>query len=412
MKNWLCLTCQMQRALLAAESVEPPLMKPQASPNKVSTPLAAQKEISKDHPITTELQNKEENKPSVQMDVTKTPTTAALPAKETPDTVSSLTEKKTTAPTKEVPTSFAPIEEPTAVVSDLNKSLPAQLPPLNADTVTCSPKKKDIISQSSPSRIKLSEKKAEIVQKSADKPVTFSDDVQPPKAPNGESTPVEMSFAKSALPAAQATNQKTGLFSIGGPQSQHAESKTTEAMTGKIMGFGSSLFSSASTLITSANKEESRTTPPSSRKMSAPAQVSGKMATSQISPKSSSPVSPRMTSEKEAKLPPAQKPHPDIISDQSQEAKVPLSIQSQVKKDPLEPSKPEVSQGAPKVGQSSCPLCKAKLNVGSKELPNYNTCSECKTDVCNKCGFSPMPHLEKVIQFLQLLAFVVTRRFL
>lgn len=37
-----------------------------------------------------------------------------------------------------------------------------------------------------------------------------------------------------------------------------------------------------------------------------------------------------------------------------------------------------------------CPLCKTtKLNVGSKDPPNYSSCTECKNQVCSLCGFSP-----------------------
>lgn len=45
MNEWLCLTCQMQRALKAAETAEPQMMKSQALPNKVSTPVSQKKDI-------------------------------------------------------------------------------------------------------------------------------------------------------------------------------------------------------------------------------------------------------------------------------------------------------------------------------------------------------------------------------
>lgn len=415
MNEWLCLTCQMQRALTATESTEPPLMKPQTSPNKVSTPVAAQKDSNanqkkdiistqkaevpdknqKDRPIPAAPQKKEESKPPFQMDITQTSTTASLPANETPGSISGPTKEENTGSplTREVPTSTAPsTKETTAVVSDPNKPLPAQAPPVNTDIETSLQKTKDITPPSSPATEEVSEKKeekAEIVPKSSDQPVTSSDEVQPQQALNKESNPVETPLAKSAPPAVHPTNQESGIFSsFGSPKSQRGASKTTEVVTGKMLGFGSSLFSSASTLITSAVREESRTTPPSSRKMSAPAQVSDKMSASQVSPKSSPPVSPRITSAKEAKLPAAQKPHLEKIPDQPQQTKSP----------PSECAKPEVSQTAPKVGQSTCLLCKAELNMGSKDLPNYNTCTECRTTVCNKCGFSPMPNVTEVIK--------------
>ncbi|XP_055724796.1 protein bassoon-like isoform X1 [Salvelinus fontinalis] len=42
-----------------------------------------------------------------------------------------------------------------------------------------------------------------------------------------------------------------------------------------------------------------------------------------------------------------------------------------------------------------CPLCKTSLNVGvTAQPPNYNTCTQCHAQVCNLCGFNPAPHLE------------------
>ncbi len=40
--------------------------------------------------------------------------------------------------------------------------------------------------------------------------------------------------------------------------------------------------------------------------------------------------------------------------------------------------------------KSLCPVCKnTELNLKSKDLPNHNTCTQCKSVVCNMCGFSP-----------------------
>lgn len=44
----------------------------------------------------------------------------------------------------------------------------------------------------------------------------------------------------------------------------------------------------------------------------------------------------------------------------------------------------------------SCPLCKTEINIGSSEPPNYNSCTQCHTQVCNMCGFNPTPHLVEV----------------
>lgn len=393
MNEWLCLTCQMQRALKAAETAEPQMMKSQALPNKVSTPVSQKKDIistqkaevldkiQKDSTTAGAPQKKEETKQPPQMHITQASIPGAVsdPTKE---------EKTSPAPIIEVPVSTVPPAKETAdPVKDLNKPLPSLLPETSVQ------KNKDITPVSSPATKKVLEKEGKDVQvqKPADKPVTSTDEVKPQQALIQESKPVETSTAKSVPLAAKPINQESVFPSFGSPKSQRAASITTEAVTGKMFGFGSSLFSSASTLITSA-VQESRTTPPSTRKMSAPAQVSDKMSTS---PKPSPPPSPRMTSEREAK-PQAQKPHQENIQDQPQQAKAPPSGQAKVNKGP-EPAKPEASQAAPKVLQSTCPLCKAQLNMGSKDPPNYNTCTECKASVCNKCGFSPMPNVTQVI---------------
>lgn len=50
----------------------------------------------------------------------------------------------------------------------------------------------------------------------------------------------------------------------------------------------------------------------------------------------------------------------------------------------------------------SCPLCKTEINIGSSDPPNYNSCTQCHTQVCNMCGFNPTPHLVEVsVQHLQ-----------
>eukprot|EP00063_Salmo_salar_P029146 XP_014003981.1 PREDICTED: protein piccolo-like isoform X6 [Salmo salar] len=188
-------------------------------------------------------------------------------------------------------------------------------------------------------------------------------------------TPPQQPSQSSAIPSTQQPpkQESGGLFGFGGPKSQSTPSKPEESVSGKMFGFGSSIFSSASTLITSAVHDETRTTPPASPKMFAPA-------------------SPKMPPAKETKLPASQKAE-EKKAEQPQQAKVPQSIQAKVDNPPSKPPKgAESSQPSPKAGQSTCPLCKVELNKGSKDPPNYNTCTECKNTVCNLCGFNPMPH--------------------
>ena len=162
--------------------------------------------------------------------------------------------------------------------------------------------------------------------------------------------------------ATLASQQESGgLFGFGGAKTEPA--KAEESVSGKMFGFGSSIFSSASTLIASAVQDEPKTTPP-------------------ISPKA----------------PHAQKSEKDKRQAEPQQAKSQPATQGNVEKSSAEALKAAAaaSHNAPKGGQSTCPLCKMALNIGSKDPPNYNTCTECKSTVCNQCGFNPMPNVKEV----------------
>lgn len=195
-----------------------------------------------------------------------------------------------------------------------------------------------------------------------------------PKKPSGQtSQPI-----RKQSDSTTATQQESGgLFGFGGPKSQHEAAKP--AVTGKMFGFGSSIFSSASSLITSAVQDQPKTTPP---------------------------VSPKMSPTKEIRSPSAQKVEQQKKTEPPQQTRMPQT--GQAKMDKAQPERPKAgvnSQVAVKPGSSNCPLCKVELNMGSKDPPNYNTCTECKNTVCNQCGFNPMLNetavrLEKTKLFL------------
>lgn len=377
----------MQRAVTPAEPTEPQMTKPQASPNKVSTSSAKTSPIKEN--ITIQKSGmKDENHQGIQ--------TAGGPRKE--DTmphvekplgsISGPTEEKIdgSPPTAEYPSVTTPLTKGTAAVTfDSNKPPLAQLVVVDKDIKRSEspPAKKDIGKK---------EEAAETVKKSTDKP----DEVKPKQTLNGESDLLKSSLAETTPSVTQTPNQELGgFFSSSSPMTQLSTSKTAEAVTGKVLGFGSSLFSSASTLITSA-VQESRT-PPNSRKMSAPAQISDKVSASKVLPKSSPPVSPKRMLTKETKPPTTQTLLTEKDQDKPLQAKVTMPAQTKTDRGLSEPGRPDVAPGA---GKSTCPLCKADLNVGSKDPSNYRTCTECKTHVCSKCGFSPMPSVKEVMKFI------------
>ncbi|XP_061688605.1 protein bassoon isoform X3 [Syngnathoides biaculeatus] len=122
-----------------------------------------------------------------------------------------------------------------------------------------------------------------------------------------------------------------------------------EQTFGKLFGFGASLLNQASTLISETTQ---------------PQQAPPKQAPKPVGPHGPGPGAPKHSgppsSQQGSRAPPQQQPAPAI---------------------------------SPKP-KACCPLCKTVLNIGNAtEQPNYNTCTQCQSKVCNMCGFNPTPHL-------------------
>lgn len=128
-----------------------------------------------------------------------------------------------------------------------------------------------------------------------------------------------------------------------------------EQTFGKLFGFGASLLNQASTLI-------SETTQPQQQPPKAAPKPGGPPGPGAGAGKPSGPQSAQ------------QGPRPPSQQQQQQHA-------------PPDSSK----------AKASCPLCKTNLNIGNTaEQPNYNTCTQCRSQVCNMCGFNPTPHIVEV----------------
>ncbi|XP_028306700.1 protein piccolo isoform X6 [Gouania willdenowi] len=356
-KEWLCLTCQMQRALKAPESAGPAVMKTVPASADKETTFIQQKDHEKLMPIPTP------NAPLKKVEKIKEST----PGKDSAAGVPTLTKEEVI----KIPSSSAPISKERENLSSDKKA-----PPL----VQASP----AASVSEASIKMVSEKKEE----RADQPAKLRDKEKSQTASNKELKPVEDAPIKTS-----SSSESEGFFGFGSPKTQRAASIASETVTGKMFGFGSSLISSASSLMTSAVQED---TVPSSRKMSAPV-ISGK-----VSPKPSPPISPRKGPTKEVKPAAGQKPPQEHVTDQAKPSKAPPTGKPEVDKGVSEIQKPEANSAALKVNLSTCPLCKMELNLDSNYPPNYNTCTDCKTIVCCKCGFSPMLNVTEVKEWLCL----------
>ncbi|XP_018548701.1 protein bassoon-like, partial [Lates calcarifer] len=311
-KEWLCLNCQMQRALGASEPTGPSVKKPQPSPSKVE---------QKDMPAS--VQEKSTESTAVKKEVTQ-----ATPLK------------------KEIPKPETPLP---AVVKMAETSQQGSMQKKPDISGTEKGQAQDVAGQQ-----QLVGKQVQLPQTT--KPevkavLTKQEAVKPPQQPLKSATPP----AKSAPPPAQPAKQESGGF----------------------FGFGVLKHSRLQQSLLTV-QDEPKTTPPTPRKMS---------TTVPVSSKPTPPVSPKMPPAKETRPPATQKSEPP------QQPMPAPSAQAKVEKAPPEPSKPlEVTQVTPKADLSICPLCKVELNMGSKDSPNYNTCTACKNTVCNLCGFNPMPH--------------------
>lgn len=267
MKEWLCLTCQMQRALKEAKPPEVTTIKSPLSSNP----------LKKDIPSTAEPEHK---------------------------------------------------------VS------PAQQSPQKKLSVTAEPGKTEAAAKQDGEK-----------QHSAASPQKKPQESQKGNLKEGPNPKPQAGRKESIASASTAQPETGGLFGFGASKTQPSAEKS-ESVTGKMFGFGSSIFGSASALITSAVQDQPKTTPP---------------------------VSPKMSPAKEIKSPAAPKPS---------------TAKDKVEKVPTELPTAAVSQTA--VNTASCPLCKAELNMGTNSPSNYSTCTSCKNIVCNQCGFNPMPNESNV----------------
>ncbi|KFQ90784.1 Protein bassoon, partial [Nipponia nippon] len=192
----------------------------------------------------------------------------------------------------------------------------------------------------------------------------------PQREPHGQGQPKPQEAARSSPQHQQAkpssseqrkTTGDVGTKPAAPAPGAGAQEQPQEGLTGKLFGFGASLLTQASTLMS-------------------------------VQPEAPPPSQPS----------PGKVPPKIVFSDASKEAgpKAPGAGAVPAAK----PGKPEQGVKPKEVPKArvSCPLCKAEINVGSSEPPNYNTCTTCQQQVCNMCGFNPTPHLVEKNEWLCL----------
>lgn len=348
--EWLCLNCQTQRALNGMEPQRPPKIKTLEQHENVS--------ISALPPKTESI----------------TPGTPSIVSTEVPDVAET---KK-----KDIHAVAIPDKTNIPVSVDVQKkesvSASPKPPEANIKTQLASSQKKETSDSNrdkeTDTRLKESDKS---LVKSAPPPQT-----EPPKQ---ESSLFGFGFGgPKAQPASSMPSESTTgkLFGFGGltetARSRSPSPQSVSAVSGKVLGFGSSIFNSASNLISSAVQDEPSATTPTSRKAS---------IVSQTSDKTTPPTSRKGSAVAQTSKIGDTKPHAGQYAEKPAEKKAEI-------KQVTEPKPPQ--NPAPGEGKTNCPLCKVELNIGSKDAKNMNTCTECKTTVCSQCGFNPVPHQTEV----------------
>ncbi|XP_073694775.1 protein piccolo-like [Garra rufa] len=355
-KEWLCLNCQMQRAVGGMEPPGPPMMK--QPPKQASAPPSPQR---KEPPSGSPSKGEPGKKPPM---LTKQQSIAD-------------TGKGSTPPA--TPKS-GPQQGPQPGQLGAKRGQP---PPLQKPSQ--SPK-----GSPQPSPSKTTPKQdgggffggfglgglTEVTKPSAGAQATESVTGKLFGGFGGSSKPQASSAAQAESVTGKLFSGFSGLTESAKPTP--ASSQPAESVSGKMFGFGSSILSSASNLISG---EESKS-PPESPPGSPPDSPVGSEADSPSgSPPDSGSESPPDTPPVYSKDTASPKPKGKTSAD------VPTPKSKEVKEPPTQVSGSEA--------QSCCPLCKVKLNVGSGEPPNYSTCTECQKTVCNLCGFNPTPHLSE-----------------
>lgn len=151
------------------------------------------------------------------------------------------------------------------------------------------------------------------------------------------------------------------------------ESSKSPAAASQMFSFGSSLLSSATNLVTGEDAKAAGSPPGSPLRPG--------------SPPDSGPGSPPDSPFSAPGSPPDSDSAPDTPPAKSRKTPRTTSVEEKVQ---------SANPAPASTTMESCPLCHVALNIGSADAPNYSLCTECKKTVCNQCGFNPTPHLGEV----------------
>uniref|UniRef100_G1PSX5 Bassoon presynaptic cytomatrix protein n=1 Tax=Myotis lucifugus TaxID=59463 RepID=G1PSX5_MYOLU len=198
--------------------------------------------------------------------------------------------------------------------------------------------------------------------------------------------PVKPSTAEPRPPAGEAP----GRSATAVPPGPGAAEQAQEGLTGKLFGLGASLLTQASTLMSVQPEADAQGQPAPSK---GPPKIVFSDASKEAGPRppGSGPgpgPAAGAKAEPAARAGAASGPGAPARTGGTPSPKHGRAEQQAVPKAAAKP------KAMPK-DRPTCPLCQAELNVGSKGPANYNTCTACKLQVCNLCGFNPTHLVEK-----------------
>ncbi|KAM4821466.1 protein bassoon [Thomomys bottae] len=213
----------------------------------------------------------------------------------------------------------------------------------------------------------------------------------PPEVGRMSPQPPPLSKPSTAEPRAP-SGEALGKSATTVPSGLGAGEQTQEGLTGKLFGFGASLLTQASTLMSVQPEAEPQSQPSPSK---GPPKIVFSDASKETGPRppGSGPLPGQAPG---AKTEPGAKTGPGAMAKTGgaspKHGKAEHQVASKAAAKPKTTPKERVT----------CPLCQAELNVGGKGPANYNTCTTCKLQVCNLCGFNPTPHLVEKTEWLCL----------
>ncbi|XP_053575139.1 protein piccolo [Bombina bombina] len=475
-KEWLCLNCQMQRAMgmdmasVPTPTPQPPKQKPVISASPSRKPLTEvhttqKKEESKPPDQTVTQSPKKPPILSKQVSVTDSPTKSKQPPVESKVEIISpkistsakgdqstpekkLHQSKQVQPTHGAPPSQVQQTKPESTtskpdISTVQKDVIAKTedvskPIKNAHAVEEKSRQTDKLPSSGPlqdsKQSPVSGFESKILPKSESTKLK-DDPMKAPSKPEIKQIPKEPQIQTSPKPSPshkptptpqqttpqptmqpqkpQKAQEQTRRFSLNlGSMTETPKPQPTtpqDTVTGKLFGFGASIFSKTSSFMSTAAQPGPQTQSTTGTVSKQPPHSQQTQETApQKATKEPVPVP------QPAKTPAMKKETKPEVGKAPEESKI-ISATKETQQKNIQEKKVETQSLEPKMFKEAattkvempeqktrCPLCKTELNIGTKDPCNYNTCTECKSIVCNLCGFNPTPHLTEVKEWLCL----------